>query len=229
MKYTIYKITNKIDDKIYIGKHQTNNLDDGYMGSGKILRRAQSKHGLENFMKKILHVFDTEEEMNAKEKELVTEEFCLREDTYNLCVGGQGGFSYLNRNGLNLYGRNGNDGYGAENLRAASKRHRERFTRDPEYAFQYKEAIRAGVKAHYERNGGVGTFRGKIHTEETKRLIGVKNSKAQQGSKNSQFGSVWITNGTENKKIKSVDLIPEGWFKGRKIGLLLNRHVRGHG
>ena len=53
MKYTIYKITNTIDGKIYIGKHQTNNLDDGYMGSGKILRRAQDKHGLDKFVKEI--------------------------------------------------------------------------------------------------------------------------------------------------------------------------------
>ncbi len=96
MKYTIYKITNKVNGKIYIGKHQTKDLTDNYMGSGKMLRRAQSKYGLENFVREILHVFDTEEEMNAKEAELVTEEFCMQEDTYNICVGGQGGFSYIN-------------------------------------------------------------------------------------------------------------------------------------
>lgn len=38
-----------------------------------------------------------------------------------------------------------------------------------------------------------------------------------KGEKNSQFGSMWITNGTENKKIKKVDIIPEGWYKGRKM------------
>lgn len=37
----------------------------------------------------------------------------------------------------------------------------------------------------------------------------------QQGSKNSQYGTMWITNGLENKKIKRVDNIPEGWYKGR--------------
>lgn len=98
MKYTIYQITNLIDDKIYIGKHQTNNINDNYMGSGKFLKYAQSKYGLENFVKEILFVFDSEEEMNAKEAELVTEEFCLREDTYNICIGGHGGFSYINAN-----------------------------------------------------------------------------------------------------------------------------------
>ena len=100
MKYTIYKITNKVNNKIYIGKHQTKDPNDGYMGSGKMLRRAQKKYGIENFIKEILYIFDTEDEMNAKEKELVTEEFCLREDTYNICIGGQGGFSYINNNTL---------------------------------------------------------------------------------------------------------------------------------
>lgn len=37
------------------------------------------------------------------------------------------------------------------------------------------------------------------------------------GAKNSQYGSMWITNGIENKKIKAIDTIPEGFYKGRKI------------
>ncbi len=56
---------------------------------------------------------------------------------------------------------------------------------------------------------------GKKHREDTKRLIGAKNSVKQSGSGNSQFGTIWITNGVENKKIKSVDAIPDGWHKGR--------------
>lgn len=101
MYFTVYQITHKKSKKIYIGKHKTLNLYDGYMGSGKLLRFAQNKDGLDFFEKEILHVFDTEYEMNDKEAELVHEEFCLREDTYNLCKGGSGGFSYINREGLN--------------------------------------------------------------------------------------------------------------------------------
>ena len=100
MHYTVYKITNKINGKIYIGKHKTKNLCDGYMGSGKRLKDSIKSHGIENFSKEILFNFDNEEEMNFKEAEIVTEEFCLREDTYNMCPGGNGGFGYINNNSI---------------------------------------------------------------------------------------------------------------------------------
>jgi hypothetical protein len=91
MFYTIYQITNIVNGKIYIGMHQTKNLDDGYMGSGIMLRNAYKKYGIENFNKEILFTFNSRKEMIQKEKELVTEEFCNSLDTYNMCIGGHGG------------------------------------------------------------------------------------------------------------------------------------------
>lgn len=91
MLYLLYKITNNINGKIYIGKHKTNRLDDEYFGSGKILNFAKAKYGLENFTKTILFYCANEEEMNLLEKTVVTPEFCQRDDTYNLKAGGEGG------------------------------------------------------------------------------------------------------------------------------------------
>jgi hypothetical protein len=91
MRYTIYQTINKLNGKIYLGKHQTENPNDAYLGSGVALRNAIKKYGVENFEKIILFDFDTEQEMNEKERELITEEFVKRKDTYNKGVGGEGG------------------------------------------------------------------------------------------------------------------------------------------
>jgi hypothetical protein len=84
-------VTNTINGKFYIGKHQTKNIYDQYYGSGKNIKAAIKKYGKESFSKEILFVFDNEKEMNDKERELITEEFVLRIDTYNMGVGGEGG------------------------------------------------------------------------------------------------------------------------------------------
>jgi hypothetical protein len=84
--FLIYKITNTINNKIYIGAHKTNNIDDGYMGYGKYLNHSIQKHGIGKFTKEILHCFNTIEEMYAKE--IVSEEFLAEENTYNLMIGG---------------------------------------------------------------------------------------------------------------------------------------------
>lgn len=97
MKYTIYKITNILNNKFYIGKHQTMDENDSYYGSGKAIKEAILKYGKENFIKEVLFTFDNEVEMNLKEKELITEEFVNRKDTYNIGVGGEGGAHFKNK------------------------------------------------------------------------------------------------------------------------------------
>jgi hypothetical protein len=223
MFYTIYKITNKLDGKIYIGKHQTKNLDDGYMGSGKRLKFAIAKHGIENFTKEIIFQFDNESDMNAKEAELVTLDFSLREDTYNLCVGGQGGFSFIN-NSPDLIAKrdtyeNKLAGRIAANKAIDDKYDSLNFTAiklktDDKFRCEFQMKVSTGLKQKFEKDGH--HWSGKKHSEKTKKRISEANSK-MTGSKNSQYGTMWITNGTENKKIKKeVDIIPEGWCKGRK-------------
>lgn len=219
MYYIIYKITNKINGKIYIGKHKTTNINDGYMGSGKHLKRSQQKYGIENFNKEILFVFDNENDMNIKEKELVTLEFCLREDTYNICVGGNGGFSYINNNNLNISIseqklRNPNLIKKASQMgNEAKKLKREN---DENWANKYKENISKSLKEYNAKNPN--PFEGKFHTDEWKARHSEIMSQKQKGSNNSQFGTIWITNGIDNKKIKKdIDIIPEGWYNGRTM------------
>jgi len=53
MYYIVYETTNNINGHIYIGVHITSVIDDGYVGSGKVLQRAIKKYGLEYFTRKI--------------------------------------------------------------------------------------------------------------------------------------------------------------------------------
>lgn len=98
MYYTIYKTTNLINGKYYIGKHQTENINDSYYGSGKAIKIAINIYGKSNFKKEILFVFNNESEMNNKEKEIISEEIVKSKFTYNLGVGGEGGPQFNGRN-----------------------------------------------------------------------------------------------------------------------------------
>ena len=99
MYYYVYQITNLINGKIYVGKHKSNKPphENGYYGSGKLIKLAINKYGIDNFKKDILHYCKTGEEMAAKEAEVVTEEFVARSDTYNMHKGGFGGFEHINK------------------------------------------------------------------------------------------------------------------------------------
>lgn len=86
--HVVYKTINLVNNKIYIGYHSTNNINDTYLGSGKWLRRAVEKYGPENFKREILHIFEDRETALKKEAELVDQTFVKRDDTYNLVPGG---------------------------------------------------------------------------------------------------------------------------------------------
>lgn len=207
MYYTIYKITNKIDGKFYIGSHKTKKLDDEYMGSGKYLLAAQKKYGIENFTKDILFVFDNSKEMYDKEAEIVNEEFLITENTYNLKKGGFGGWDHENLNSEKQRNK----------CIKGNLKQKSLVVNDPSWKGREKQrecGSKNLKKAHIEGKIKYNTFTGKKHTEETKQKISEKNKIKQTGQNNSQFGTMWITNNIENKKIKKSDLIPEGWKKG---------------
>ena len=86
----MYKTVNLINNKYYIGIHTTDNLDDGYLGSGFFLKKALKKYGKTSFSKTIIEFFLTKSEALHKEKEVVTEELIKDINCYNIVVGGIG-------------------------------------------------------------------------------------------------------------------------------------------
>lgn len=75
--------------KVYYGKHSTNNLNDGYICSSLILQRYLKKYP-NGYYRKILHLYNTKEELNKTEYDLIhphlNKFYCL-----NLREGGEGG------------------------------------------------------------------------------------------------------------------------------------------
>jgi hypothetical protein len=98
MHYIIYKITNKVNGRYYIGRHATKNLDDGYMGSGKGIKNALEKYGIDNFTKEIIATAETSQDLWQLEKDIVNESIVKDPLSYNISYGGK---HYLD--GLSLH------------------------------------------------------------------------------------------------------------------------------
>lgn len=89
MVFYIYKTTNKINKKYYIGV--SNGKNSHYLGSGTALLNAIKRYGKNNFKKEIIEQYDTEFEAFKREKEIVNEAFVKNRHTYNMKIGGKGG------------------------------------------------------------------------------------------------------------------------------------------
>ncbi len=220
MYYYLYQTRNTINDKIYIGVHQTENIDDGYLGSGTLLSRAIEKYGCGAFEKVILETFDSAEAMYAREAEVVNEAFLCREDVYNLKVGGNGGWDYANKQTDQSWRLDT-----ASHMNKVLKRRIEAGDLDSSYfqTCQQKGAESFRRRLHDEpelakkfKDHGSTIFLGKSHTKETKERMRTA-AKLRVGHRNSMHGKCWITDGTSNKVQSKLLPIPDGWRKGRSI------------
>jgi group I intron endonuclease len=91
--WILYETTNLVNGKIYVGVHKLANTSKSrkYLGSGIALQLAIEKYGRENFTRVTLSEFSCAKDAYAAEAKLVTQEFCNREDVYNIKLGGYGG------------------------------------------------------------------------------------------------------------------------------------------
>jgi hypothetical protein len=200
----IYKTTCNVTGKYYIGMHSTSNLEDGYIGSGRRLWLSIKKHGKENHSIEILEWLPDRLSLKLREKEIVNENMLSDPSCMNLAIGGGGGkISDLQQRNRSIAG---GKGFG------------NKLKNDP--LFLAKHIVRVSeIFKNLHRSGSFkyDTFTGKTHSAETKKKISESNKGKGANENNSQFGTCWITNGIENKKIKKEEKIPNGWKLGRKI------------
>jgi len=208
MLYTVYKTTNLINGKFYIGTHKTKDPNDIYLGSGKLLKKAIEKYGVDSFKKEVLFIFDNPEAMFAKEAEIVTAEFLAENNTYNLKLGGEGGFDWINSN---EHASTWKTVAGRQSRRKHPNAHRPQDTR---------QKLSVATKRRHE-DGKITlsdsfTFQGRNHTAATKHLMAEK-GRRRIGRDNPSFGTKWITDGVSNQKIDKNAEPPLGWGPGRVI------------
>lgn len=168
--YYIYKITNKINGKIYYGQHTTDNLDDGYMGSGRAMLKALKKYGKENFEKKILKFYNSPEELNIVEARLVSEKWLKKNKhrCYNLKPGGSASKSMIG------------------NTYCLGKHHLE------ETKQKISESLKGKHHSNESRQKMSESHKGKTPSKETKRKLSELRSKVNHNRH-------WYTNGIINK------------------------------
>lgn len=202
----LYKTICLVTKRYYIGMHSTYNLNDGYMGSGKRLRRSIRKHGIVNHKKEIIEFFESRELLIEAEIKAITPEMITDKNCMNIMGGGIGGF--INEKHIIKLHK------GASKW--LSKKWKDKV---------FKDKISKLLINYTNENHKLGKIKppdwnGKQHSDETKVLMSEQRKDTGVGKTNSQYGTCWINKDGLNKKIKKEDLISfinDDWIKGRKM------------
>jgi hypothetical protein len=186
--------------------HSTDDLNDGYLGSGKFLWRSIAKHGKETHQLTILEYLPDRASLRKRENEIVNGDLLKDPLCMNLCEGGSCNWDYSNRFGLSPM--NNPERRTEENLPhlkeiwEASGRRLSKMSREhPEW----------------RRNA----FMGKSHSTKTKSKMSNSMKGKLVGDKNGAFETVWIStlDDMSSKRVpknEAVHLVENGWKYGRK-------------
>ena len=183
----VYKTTCKITGKWYIGLHSTDNMDDGYLGSGMRLTRSVKKYGIEAHIREIIFMGVTRKEASNKEAELLSED--VRKNP--LCMN-------LGPGGLGATDRPATSEETTKKLSAASKNYK----RTKEWYKKVVASRRANdnyVKSEEEKEKIRTALTGKTLTEEHKQKI----SEGGKGQKRSEETCLNISKSLKGKNFPS--------------------------
>ena len=225
MKYKLYKKTQTDTGLMYLGITTCEDAHS-YQGSGVRWTRHIAKHGYHVITEILL---DTDDYQELKRSGIYYSRLwnVVESDQWaNLKEeAGDGGWDHVNNNeelrvAKNRKARESTDKvllekYG-ENWRAhvAELGHvvqKEKkvgiYREDKKYSF-------AGGNSKYQQLGNTPKAREKAKVSQRKTYSEIQH---QQGKKNSQYGTKWITNEVESTKISCDEPLPRGWRYGRKM------------
>lgn len=179
--------------------HSTNNLEDGYLGSGKRLWHSIKYHGKDNHVKEILEFCHTRKKLKKREEEIVNKQLLNEDLCMNLKTGGEGGWH--------------------ENAKKSFLEKME----DPEYRKNYSKKLSESKKKEYENGKRERTYfydwYGENHSEETKKLLSKQRKGVYGlGKNNSVYGRKWMNKDGVKKMVKKEEIeehTNNGWIFGK--------------
>jgi len=179
----VYKTTNLVNGKIYVGKHICKNLEDGYLGSGIIITAAIKKYGKDNFKREIIEHVQTKPELSEREtfwiKELRSQDLTIG---YNITNGGDGFSSWTTE----------------QHIKAAKKRVGQKRSEETR---EKQSKARVGMKFSDEHKKNLSKARQKrVITEETRK----KCSKTSRGKINIKVFIVEDSDGNQYETINGL-------------------------
>lgn len=181
-----YRITNQINWKYYFGIHSTDDLEDGYFGSGKLLKAAIKKHGRENFVLTIIQNYPTRKEASNHERLAVTQTQINDQQCYNVKTGGDNEFTYIM---TDVHKKN--ISIGKRNPSFETRQKLSRINLGRKFPKEFGELIsirKTGTKASEECKlkmseshlGERNHFFGKCHSNKSKQLMAKNNPKSKK-------------------------------------------------
>lgn len=195
--HTIYKTTNLINGKIYVGKHSTKDPYDDYIGSGILISAAIKKYGVDNFKKEVLHTFSCEELAYLAEAMIVDEDFVKDPNVYNLRPGGMGASP---GRGNHMWGRKGSlsPRYGKKSTEGHKRRISKALSGVPKsipHRKKLSDALKGSTmpvevreKISKAMTGEGNPFYGKTHSEETRKAISKSRIGRFSGKNSPSYG-----------------------------------------
>ena len=230
--YYIYLIVNKVNGKTYVGQRKSSKKcqDDKYMGSGKRLRLAKLKYGIENFEKFLIQYCSSKEETDKAEKFWIAEYRSRGKAEYNIADGGHCSPSFKGKHHseeskakcrtsiLKTFELNGTRQKLSEMRRGVPKSEEHKAAignalRGKSKSEEHRQHCKEAQQKYFETREG--TFKGKHHSEESKeknRLAHLGKPSWNKGLKLGSNGTHWYNNGEINIKAKEC---PKGFVKGR--------------